>query len=58
MYADETPILESVFIDLAPNAADITDIVSEDMPLRDIYWYFVPLTYRELAEWTVERMAV
>ncbi|USL89212.1 hypothetical protein SEA_POOMPHA_82 [Mycobacterium phage Poompha] len=26
MYADETPILESVFVDLAPDCEDIRDI--------------------------------
>lgn len=57
MHATETPILESVFVDLAPNAADITDIISEGMPLADVYWYFVPLSYGELVEWSEESAA-
>jgi hypothetical protein len=54
MYDIDTPILESVFVDLAPNAANISDVISEGMPVADIFWYFVPLSYVELAEWTAE----
>ena len=52
MYALETPILESVFEDYAPNAADITDIISEGMSLQDVWWMFIPLSYQELVELT------
>jgi hypothetical protein len=55
MYADDTPILESVFEDLAPDAVSISDIIEDGLPLGDMYWYFVPLCYRELLEWTQER---
>ena len=57
MMANETPILESVFVDCAPNAACIADVISEGMPLAEIYWYFVPLSYAELAAWASEACA-
>jgi hypothetical protein len=57
MYADETPILESVFVSLAPDAVSITDIITAE-PLfdgsHDYGWFFEPLSYRELLEWTSE----
>lgn len=50
MYADETPILESVFVDLAPNAVCIADVADGILAT----WYWIPLSYQELLEWTDE----
>jgi hypothetical protein len=51
MYAVETPVLESVFVDLAPDAIDIRNIVRDDSIDT---WYWSPLSYRELLEWMEE----
>jgi hypothetical protein len=51
MIPDETPILESVFVDFAPEAMDIRDIARTNS-IDD--WFWSPLSYRELLEWTEE----
>jgi hypothetical protein len=48
---DETPVLESVFVDLAPEAIDIRDIARANS-VDD--WFWSPLSYRELPEWSEE----
>lgn len=55
MYVDETPILESVFVDLAPNADFIQTIVfwdDNDDCFAD--WVWCALSYRELEELTAD----
>jgi hypothetical protein len=56
LYTDETPILESVFVDLAPNAISIQDLATSALDGADCLdrWYWQPLSYRELLEWTQE----
>ena len=49
---DETPILESVFVDVADGATDINRVVSLGLP----DWYWVPLSWSELMDWTDERL--
>lgn len=57
MYATETPILESVFVDVAPDAAGIADVISEGLSPDVAHWFFLPLSYPELLEWTEESSA-
>jgi hypothetical protein len=56
LYADEAPILESVFADLAPDAVSIQDIATGALDGANCldHWYWEPLSYRELLEWTQE----
>lgn len=51
MYATETPILESVFVSMAPDAVDIADVYA----CGTDYWITAPLTYAELLDWTSEQ---
>lgn len=54
MYIDESPILESVFVTHAPDAADIADIAMWNGDVNLPSWFWLPLSYAELAGVTAE----
>lgn len=54
LYADTTPILETVFVDLAPDAADLSDIY---LQADGRNWHSSALPYPELADWATELAA-